>query len=86
MQFQFEDEKKKKWLVTLSNRPSIHIRLSPGGLKPPDWWRIDMWRVQHQINARKEKKKELFPDASHPKQQNYCKVTGRTVCIHLQVF
>lgn len=45
-----------------------------------DWWQIDIWLVRHPINVQKEK--EMFPQASHPKQKKkLCKVTGRTACI-----
>lgn len=39
-----------------------------------DWWWIDIWLVRHPINVQKvEKKKEMFPEASHPKLKNYAR-------------
>lgn len=57
----------KKWVAALLSHSSIHVHL-----KSSDWWWIDIWLVQHQINVHTvEKEKEMFTDASHPKQQNY---------------
>lgn len=73
---------REKWLVALSNRSSIHIRL-----KPPDLWRIDIWLVQHHINVHNVgKKKEMSPDASLPEPQNYARWQKGQRAFHLQVF